>query len=59
MSGAASGPRAHLWLPALFVVLWASGYPACKASVLHASAASVLFLRYAGAIAVLLAIAPA
>ncbi len=52
-----AAPGRHLWLPALFVVLWASGYPACKASVLHASASTVLFLRYAGAIMVLLVVA--
>ena len=53
MKRALPGLDTHVWLPALFVVLWASGYAACKAAVLHASAATVLFLRYGGAVLLL------
>ncbi len=40
-------------LPAVFVILWSSGYAACKAAVLHAGSFTVLFLRFGGAIVVL------
>ena len=44
-------------LPALFVLLWSSGYAACKAAVLHAGSFTVLSLRCAGALLLLTLIA--
>jgi drug/metabolite transporter (DMT)-like permease len=43
-------------LPALFVVFWSSGYVACKAAVQYAGSFTVLFLRCAVAISILLVI---
>lgn len=42
-------------MPALFVLLWASGFVACKATVAHANGTSVLALRFSLAALVLLA----
>jgi drug/metabolite transporter (DMT)-like permease len=44
-------------LPGAFLLLWASGYAACKAAVLHASAFEVLFVRCGGAVLILAVLA--
>lgn len=49
-------PLHGVLVPALFVLLWSSGFAACKAGVAHASGLSYLLIRFAAAAAILVVV---
>lgn len=56
-SVAAPDPLATIWAPALFVLLWASGYIAAKFTIGYAQPFTILLLRFGIVLAVMLPVA--
>jgi len=53
-----TGPKAAAWgLPALFILIWSSGYLAAKAAAPHADPLTFLSVRYAGVVALMFTLA--